>query len=164
MTRIYPRKFDWEDARRRYEHGHTFTEIAQDFGVTWAAINRIISPGAYERYANASRAWQLTGTCDICGASATRRAKGLPTRCRDCSAKSLATSVRDTTLWCATCKQWKPDDQFSRSNSVSKLRRGRHRQCAACNTIKKRDWRNRNQEKQRAYDRAYKAKRRKEQT
>lgn len=44
------------------------------------------------------------------------------------------------------------DDGFPRNrNNIA--RRGRHKQCTACQTVARTEWRHRNAERQRAYDR-----------
>lgn len=55
----------------------------------------------------------------------------------------VAPSVRESELRCATCREWKPDEAFSLSRTVTPARRGRHRTCSTCATAVRRDYRNR---------------------
>lgn len=53
-------------------------------------------------------------------------------------------SAREGELRCVRCRQWKPDDDFPRSNHRTKARRGRHNHCRPCNNEIKRKWREKN--------------------
>lgn len=160
--RVYVRKFDWDEARARYAAGEPVNTLAAEYGVTRQAVYRVVTPGCIEREAAYSRERQRRGRCNDCGGpmNLMSRSRG-STRCVACAAAARVTSVRDGEIRCFSCHAWKPDDDFPRSASQRHLvRRGRHSFCRACQTIKKREYRHRNSEKQRAYDRAYKARRR----
>jgi hypothetical protein len=155
MPRVYERKFDWEEAEQLRSEGLSYREIARRLAVTPHAIRRVLVPGERERDMARATAWVRRGTCPDCGASATRHSLDNNLRCRDCAAKDSATSVRVDTLRCGTCREWKPDNAFSGSRAESPFRRGRHRQCAECNTKWKREWRRRNPGRDAAIQRAY---------
>lgn len=145
MNRVYRRRFDWDEARRRYEAGDTVTAIARDFGVSYAAVRRVVVPGAYEadRAAVARRmaGEKGRGCCRNCGTPIhlhTERYRG--GRCYDCAGLARSTTVSPTTLRCSTCGEWKPDDSFPPKPSL-KARRGRHATCHTCDAALKRAWR-----------------------
>jgi hypothetical protein len=108
-----------------------------------------------------NKRWQRSGKCPDCGAQTTRHNAVKDRRCHHCASIAQATTVRDGELRCVTCKEWKPDDQFS-SDKRKIARRYRHRQCRACSTKARRDYRHRNREADNAYSREYKARRRAE--
>jgi hypothetical protein len=155
--RTYQRKFDWADAQRRRARGESYSSIARSYGVTPQAVKLACDPEERERAAQRARAFLAIGTahCIDCGAPITRYRK----RCIACAHLQLATTVREGELLCVDCKQWKPDEEFPR-NAQLKARRGRHRQCRACNTIARREYRHRNPEAERTYAREYKRRRR----
>jgi hypothetical protein len=155
MPRVYVRKFDYEEARRRYAAGGvTMSELAEEYGVSQARIHQVVTPGGIERTLARSSDWQRSGTCPDCGTPATRTGR-IQHRCRECSARKQAITVRDEELRCVTCKQWKPDESYPLNRNESPFRRGRHSQCTACGTERRRDYRRRNAEKERAYWREY---------
>lgn len=47
------------------------------------------------------------------------------------------------------CKQWKPRSEFPRGTKAD----GLHGECRSCQTEIKREWREKNRERERAYDR-----------
>jgi hypothetical protein len=163
MPRVYKRKFDWDEAKRRHAAGESYSSIARAFGVSGAAIRRVVDENAYRYDRENVAAWQASGTCPDCGTQSTRRAAGVSSRCTHCSAIAKATSVREDTLQCVTCKAWKPDEDFPHNREEWLARRGRHSQCRPCQTRARRDHRRRNREQENAYGRAYKARRRAEQ-
>ena len=143
--RVYERRFDWDEARRLHAEGTPIAEIARAMGVTDAAIRRVVVEGYAERDYERRSEWLRSGVCPNCGGPSTRRSKNESLFCRACNAKRMATTVREDELWCASCKQWKPDRAFPRSRSESH-RRGRHGQCTPCQTRAKRDYRRRHPE------------------
>ena len=50
-------------------------------------------------------------------------------------------SAAPGSLRCVTCQEWKNDDDFPRNRATNIVRRGRHKQCRACNTVAKRSYR-----------------------
>jgi hypothetical protein len=165
MSRVYQRRFDWDEARRRRAAGESLRVIAEALGVTPAAVDRVTRPGERERQAEYARSLKGTGVCDDCGGpmNKTSRYHG-STRCKPCAARASVTSVGEGVLRCFGCREWKPDEQFSHSNTErAVVRRARKTYCRACDTIARREYRRRNPEKEAAYDRAYKARKRKEQ-
>lgn len=161
MPRTYERKFDWDEARELFAAGVGRPEIAARFGVTYEAIYRITAPGALERQRAYNREWQTRGVCADCGGRMNRSAQSAgSTRCKPCANLALATTVRPTELQRCSCREWKPDDAFPNNRSEGAARRGRHSQCRRCQTIARREHRQRNREAANAYDREYKRRRR----
>lgn len=154
MPRTYERKFDWDEAKRLHEDGMSYNAIAARFGVSQTAIWRVVTPGAREKSNARIAAWQKTGVCSDCGGKATRRHAQADSLCMKCSARRSRTSVRDDALWCSGCQQWKPDDDFPKDRAEAH-RRDRHVYCRPCNTRTRREWRHRNPEKEKAYQREY---------
>lgn len=145
MSRVYARKFDWDEAIRLRSEGHSTKAIAERLGVTWNAVHRVVTPGVMEAEAVTQAAVAARGRCDDCGGpmNGLSRYRG-STRCKTCAAIARATSVRPDSLQCVMCREWKPDDQFPRNRAESLARRGRHSTCRACATIARREYRNRN--------------------
>lgn len=145
MTRVYPRKFDWDEARRLRDQGLSYAAIGQRLGVSETAVWRVISEDrmVYTLASNARR--QTSGTCHVCGApcshNATQNRRGgrQPDQdlCRSCA---NTTSVRPTTLKCSECGDWYPDDAFWR-NRANPHRRGRHQSCKACGVARRKAYR-----------------------
>jgi hypothetical protein len=160
--RVYVRKFDWNEARRRRDTGESYSSIARDLGVSVSGVQRACNADLRVRMDEAAQRWKMQGACAVCGGPATRVSlRDTHGRCRDCFNKAQATSVRETELLCFRCKEWKPDEDFPRNKQEGRfLRRGRHNYCRSCNTIERREYRERNRERDRAYDRAYRRSRR----
>ena len=150
MARVYVRKFDWDDARARHAAGETYTALAREYGVSWAAVEHACDEDAKRRDQERASKWMHSGVCPDCGApgrvpESIAKAQGRKGRCRPCAAKVAATTVREDALWCAACREWKPDDAFPHNRAIAH-RRGRHSSCRPCLTVAKRDWRARNRQ------------------
>ena len=163
MPRVYERRFDWDEARRRHAAGESLTALAHEYGVSPMAVYYAVNDEARARMAARNGRWVREGVCPDCGTQTTRHNAREDRRCRNCSAIAQATTVRDDELQCVTCKEWKPDDQFP-GDRKRIARRGKHRQCRTCQTKARRDHRHRNREAENAYQREYKARRRAEGT
>lgn len=142
MARVYTRRFDWGDAKRRYEAGETAKALAADYGVSETAIYNAANPEKYARALAITRQWQRTGVCPECGGRMSRKNASL---CYSCRNRARATSVREHELCCFSCKQWQPDSAFP-NNKGEQARRGKHGYCRKCCTLAKRDWRERKRE------------------
>lgn len=155
-----PRKFDHDKAREMRADGLTYTRIAAEFDVSVNAVRRVVDPKAREKMAQATaariraRREPCKGGCGrLVWLHGTRKQTGSG-YCRRCHGIHRAETVRPTTLLCARCGEWKPDeDFFVRSDAVA--RRGRSSECRPCSTITRRAHRHANPEAQRAYDRQY---------
>ena len=158
--RVYRRKFDYEEARRRYAAGESQKALAAEYGVSIARMCQVLNPEVGRRDDERRREWGRNSVCPDCGARATRKRKSEQHRCRECHSRRMATTVRPDELRCITCKEWKPDDEFPSNRAISPHRRGRHSQCRSCQTIARRDHRRRNREADNAYQREYRRRRR----
>lgn len=145
-------RFDWDEARSRYASGERVADLAAEYGVTLAAIYRIVTPGLRESSNQRKDEWQRSGSCPDCGMQTTRRSAGYSSRCSRCAAVAKGTTARDGELHCNKCDQWKPDNEFP-TDRRRIARRGRHRYCRSCLTIAKREWRERYPERAKAADR-----------
>ena len=142
--RGHERMFDWDEARRLSDEGMSHKLIAARLGVSYSAVYRVLAPGAREKMNARAAAWVMGGTCPDCGkAGVSRTALDKPRRCVECAQKAQATSVHDSELLCFVCRRWKPDSEFPRSRSASKLRRARHNYCRGCQAPMRRQSRER---------------------
>lgn len=132
--RVYERKFDWDEARRLRALGWTLKRIAEKYGVSHAAVRRVVDPRAAAQMAMASTEYKRSGTCPDCGTRTSFVAcRGGSSRCPDCSAALRTTTVRPTELQCVICRAWLPDSSFPASRTARmEHRRYRHRQCSRC--------------------------------
>jgi hypothetical protein len=160
-NRTYQRKFDWDEARRLREEGLSWSVIARELGVSSAAVQRVCDPKRREQMAEATARYMKSASCVDCGKSCTpvafHKNKGnTEPRCNRCANLFyLATSYRDGEQRCSECRQWKPLWDYPRRKTRIM---GRHKICTPCGTKMKRDWRARNLERSREYDREYKRK------
>ena len=158
MPRVYTRKFDYEEARRRHAAGESLASIAAWAGVSVTRIRHVVFPEEGERAR--ARADAYRWACPDCGAPTTHKGS----RCKTCAALAQATSVRSTELQCVICKEWKPDEDFPHNRAARSVWRGRHSTCRACQTTTRRERRRRNPDSERAYQREYRRRKRKEQS
>jgi ribosomal protein S27E len=152
MPRVYKRRFDWDEARRRRAEGESISALAREYGVSIMAVYYAVNDEARARMAETNYRWVRSARCPDCGAQTTRHSATEDRRCVNCAAIARATSVREDELQCITCREWKPDDQFP-SDYRRIARRGKHRQCRPCQTKARRDYRHRHREAEAAYSR-----------
>jgi len=138
------RKFDWDDAKRRYQAGESQAEIARSVGVSRTALRFALYPLELASSRKYTAEWQRQAVCAVCGGQCGRYGGQDPAsyRCRSCANKAQATSVRDNELRCQTCREWKHDLAFPH-NRLETVRRGRHRSCRDCNTALRKAYRER---------------------
>lgn len=166
--RIYERRFDWDEARRLRRQGLAYEEIARRLGVTGAAVARVCDPRIRDRMASTTAAWMASGTCEVCGARCSRNSARAYMRCAECANEEKRDLAREALLnergWvlCTRCGEHKPMSHFSVDRDKRRSLGGLRQFCRACETAAKRDWRRRNQERAKAYDREYRAHRRAE--
>lgn len=161
-----PRKFDHDEARRRYTAGEKASALAAEFGVTSNAVLRIASPGAGEAFKRASAAFYARNhvPCEVCGKSClgltiTSKAKRCPDgralciRCRADERRERLlfdeqgnlVSVRCLALDCANGERWQSPDNFANGQRHREVRAGGiHNRCRACGTRDRREYRHRN--------------------
>lgn len=159
--RVYERRFDHDEALRRKTAGESVASLAREYGVTENAVWQAISPATKESNRRAMAALRARGRCERCGGWKNGATKAK--HCKRCSADLRITTATETTLQCISCKEFKPDNDFPFSRSVAEFRRGRHTECRVCQTISRRKRRHKSIEATRAYDRAYKRRKRWEQ-
>jgi len=134
--RRYQRRFDWEQARARYQAGEAMTAIAASYGVTREAVRRVVDAAYYAREQARLAARQKTGRCVDCGREINLRS----TRCRHCAGIARRTTVRPNTLYCSACDQWKPDSAFYH-DARNPARRYHGWMCKTCNNQARRRYR-----------------------
>lgn len=155
-----PRKFSWDEATKLRKSGLTLKAISKRLGVSYSAVWFALNPEARAKSSARTVEWQRQGICPDCGATATRFRGGKQCRCRACGIRAMATSAREAELHCSNCDEWKPDEEFPHNRGETVSRRGRHSLCRQCNTIVRRSYRERNRERERAYDREYRQRKR----
>lgn len=140
-NRVYKRKFDWYEARRRHANGETYSALAREYGVSATAVQLACNDEMRRKVAERSAAYQKSGVCEVCGKQCSYNAstRGV-VRCRSCASDSLVTTVRPTELRCVRCKEWKSDESFPHDRNHSR-RRYRHRECTDCNTLYRHEYR-----------------------
>lgn len=138
-NRVYTRRFDHAEARRRYKAGETLTELAREYGVSPEAVRYAVDDRTRRRMVLASMDYQSSGKCEKCGKPCSK-APNKVSRCKSCADDRRVTTVRKATLKCVLCKQWKRDDAFNMDTGQPR-RRNRHASCVACDTSAKRAWR-----------------------
>lgn len=160
--RVYVRKFDWDEARRRHAAGESQAALAREYGVSAAAVHLAVNDEARAREREYRAQWQRSGVCPDCGTQSTRRGgSGRSARCLRCAGKLRTFTARPDELLCSHCKAWKPDEEFYLGQAKKLIaRRGRKHQCRSCDNAARKDYRKRNREADNAYQRKYKKKRR----
>lgn len=145
--RVYVRRFDYDEAQRRYDAGESIRTLADAYGVTYESVRRVVTEsGRTVRPLQNERA-KGAGACDRCGGPMNAHSRISGSRlCRSCASEDLVTTVRADSLRCVTCKEWKPDRAFPHDRQRPH-RRGRHNQCTACQTKAKRAYRKRQRER-----------------
>jgi len=138
---VSARKFDWDKALELRARGAPIAAIARILGVSVTAVRMAVVPGSREEARDRKRRWQAIGQelCEECDGPRSRNDSADVRHCLACSIKLRRTSVREDALRCSVCREWLPDDRFYRSNiSSHAARRGRRRDCKACNDARSR--------------------------
>lgn len=152
--RTYTRKFDYEEAQRRYAAGEKIQALAVEYGVSNARVNQVVNPEVGRKAKELSAAYRWH--CPECGAE-TRHKNA---RCNPCAALALTTTALDGKLHCSKCEQWLSPEMFSTNRTEAKYsRENRRRICRKCDTKARADYRQRNREREKTYSREYKRKR-----
>lgn len=143
--RIYPRKFDHDEARRlRVMEGWSYARLARHFRVSRAGVARVVNPDVRRRMPEYTDRWVMGGECRACGGPCARNHRDY---CRKCASERSRTRFRYDELGqlagirCITCKQWKAPDFFP-SDVGSSL--GKGKQCRECGTKARQAYRERN--------------------
>lgn len=138
-NRVYTRRFDHAEARRRHAAGETYAALAREYEVSWEAVRLACDNRALRRNRLRTMELKQSGKCSDCGAQCSLVGGRVP-RCKSCADDRRVTTVRKATLKCVLCKQWKRDDAFNMDTGQPR-RRSRHASCVACDTSAKRAWR-----------------------
>lgn len=157
--RVYVRRFDHEEAAKRYAAGERVVDLAAEYGVSITAIYRVVTPGAKARDVESARRWR-TGTCEECGGPAMRIISSKKEHnpdgrclCQACRGRASREGVRlDAAghvaaiqcqlLDCANGERWQPPENFGRGARYRDLREGGfHKNCRSCATALKRLYR-----------------------
>lgn len=164
-SRTYERRFDYDEAWRRYQAGERVADLAAEYGVTkhavWRALSLLRDPVKRSAMREANRRWR-TGVCEDCGGPAMRLVGGkaahnhdgrvLCITCRSIErSESLRfddhgnlTAVRCNTRDCANGEPWQRPENFGRGRRFKAMRDGGfHQQCRACLTRARQDYRER---------------------
>jgi hypothetical protein len=137
-----PRLIDYDAVTRLRATGLSVAECSRRLGISDHSVRYASDPEFRARVlaVNSQRRYWAT-PCPACGvADASRHREGA--LCQTCRADERTESVRETTLRCATCREWKADGEFSPKPSVPR-RRGRDAECRSCAASRKREYRQR---------------------
>lgn len=153
MARVYVRKFDHDEARRRYAAGESKTALAREYSVSSTAVARVVDRRVAKRMYAYTRAGFLS-VCEECRGPAIhnpynkRRAADGRILCHVCRGKAARTALEYTpggvavAAWCAACKRMLPFDEFPRGQRFKDVRPGGiHNSCRECQTVLRRNYR-----------------------
>lgn len=139
--RVYQRAFDHDEAIALHAADPktwTLQRLAEHFGVSDSAIDRVVNPRRRKQMQEHSNRWLHENRREPCKGGCGRlvwtTVKGRSGLCPRCLGLSLATTVRPDSLRCSACHEWKPDAEFPRKRATI-ARRGRHQECRRCQTI-----------------------------
>lgn len=144
--RIYPRKFDHEEAQRLRALGWTYVGIAELMGVHAQAVRRVCDPKVRQDMQDRAtvnlrkRRTPCRGGCGKLVWASDKKRSGYCTPCYWKAKQLTNPDVRAGELRCTKCRAWKPDDEFP-TNKPSKMRRGRNPMCRPCATAMRRNHR-----------------------
>lgn len=147
-NRVYQRAFDHDEAKVLRAAGWSYAKLADHFGVSVGAVRRVCDPRVRQRMDQQAAAFiekQRQPCLGGCGALVWMHQKnaGRSGLCPTCMAiQKAAAGVREDTLRCSKCREWKPDDEFGRQTRPT--RRGRRNRCRVCETADRRALRRKN--------------------
>lgn len=151
-NRVYRRAFDHDEARKLRAEGWSYSRLADHFGVSATAVQRVCDPEFRAKldarslaHARANRKPCRGGCGTLVWDHGDRT--GYCTACW--GAVRSAPNEREGELRCTRCGEWGPDEQFGR-DTRRKTRRGRRTYCRACEAEARRDHRRRKPEQERA--------------
>ena len=163
MARVYERKFDHDEARRRRAEGKTYRELAAEFGVSETAVLRVCNPAAEAKMVISTRR-SLMVPCEVCGSECVRATAAMKARhspdgrslCARCRGREkrqrllfddagTLIAVRCSMRECANGERWQTPDHFPKGEYFSDVRPGGiHGICRSCNRAMRRKYRDRN--------------------
>lgn len=143
-NRVYKRKFDHDEARRRRGEGESVSAIAASYGVSPLAVARATDPHMRAKMDVASREWMAAhprrDLCD-CGREKSKSSK----RCRECYVATLAHADpvdASGNVWCTACARYLSPSLFLH-DPRKPLRGFRRTFCRSCETKARQDFRER---------------------
>lgn len=153
--RVYQRAFDHEEAQKLRAEGWSYGRIAEHFGVSDRAVQRVCDPKVredMERCTSEYHRRQRQPCKGGCGTLVWTHNKSHTGYCNAClKALQAAPDIRPDELRCTKCREWKPDAEFGTHRPV-KARRSRCAWCRACEAAARRANRKANPERERATD------------
>jgi hypothetical protein len=160
-NRVYDRAFDHDEARELRKQGWSYGRLAEHFGVSPAAVMRVLDPATQKRMDEHTRKYAREHLREPCRGGCGRLVWVTdPDRsgyCVSCwRAGESAPNERDNELRCLKCGEWKPDSEFRLSRG-RKIRRGRFSWCRPCESRARDEHRKKNRARALQYDREYKA-------
>ena len=157
--RLYTRRFDYEDARRRYAAGERVADLAAEYGVTTTAVYHALTPERHNQRLAANKR-RRTGVCEVCGGPAMRFIGAKLARnpdgrlvCQVCRSRlrrerlryddaGALIAVRCSHLDCAAGDQWQPPTNFGPGPRFRDVRDGGIKDhCRACDTRQRQEYR-----------------------
>jgi len=165
-----PTRFDWDDCRRLRDEGWTQIRLAAHFGVSQAAVSRVLNIEKVRPKEAERRQRYYAACCEDCGGRASvnwaersehnQRRLNEGVLCRRCSGtrRREATLLRrinpDGDILCSKCGQHRPPDRFRDTRGFPK------EWCKDCETVQRRAHRQAHPEIERAAYERQKARRR----
>ncbi len=131
------RHVDWDQVKRLYVSGMTYKQVAEKMGVSYKTVASICNPDTREQNRLSARKRFMNNTCIDCGGECSKQS----TRCQKCAGSYRVSTVRVDSLRCSICREWKPDEAFSR-NSRRPQRRFHSYTCRDCSSKERREYRN----------------------
>jgi AraC-like DNA-binding protein len=141
--RQYERQFDYDEIRRLYAEGHSKAAIAQMVGSCHRTVGIAIN-GSFDAEVY----------CGNCGA----RCDSGASMCKTCAPLMQVKINEFGEVWCNSCQNWLPQDRFR--PDARRSWRGFAQACRACETRARRERRHADPERENAYYREYRRRRR----
>jgi hypothetical protein len=162
--RVYPRLFDHDEALRLRGEGWTIQMVADHFGVSYRGVQRVTTPGERERM-DAATMERFEAICDDCGGRCTHNWSNRHGRhdrvvCQPCAAirtreeALMARLNEDGDVRCTHCDAYQPMSVFSNDRGYPRA------WCPSCETESRKARRRANRDRENAWQREYKRKRR----
>jgi hypothetical protein len=134
-----PRKFDHDEAQRRWHAGESLSTLAREFDVSETAVWFVVSPRGRARKAELQeRAKAPTGTCWACGGPQNKISARRGHACAACANKMKVKAIGDR-VYCPVCDLWLVRDEFRPTKK--RPARGVAAMCRSCETAARRRYR-----------------------
>lgn len=146
-NRVYKRKFDHDEARKRWLKGETVADLAREYNVSYAAVARAVDWRVRVRMDATTREYMSNPenlerlNYDVCACG--NRKRNISEKCRDCYLADRATQINENgDLWCYDCKNYRPSAEFP-FVAASPSRNFKGGQCRGCATKARQSYRER---------------------